>query len=245
LLAALAGGGLVAAGASAWNQCCERVVDGRMDRTRGRPLPQGRLSLWEAGALGTLALAAGLAVLWTWATPAAAAVGAATWALYVCAYTPLKLVTPLNTLVGAVAGALPPVLGWAAITGGVAPGAWALFAVVFLWQIPHVLALGAMYADDYRRAGVRLLSLEPSTGAAARQSVAAALALVVVGCWPAVLGVAGPLSAAAAVTLGLWYARAAMRWAFAADGASARQLFRTSLAYLPLLFSVLVVERCW
>ena len=243
--AALVGGALVAAGASAWNQCCERVVDGRMTRTRGRPLPQGRLTLLEAATLGTAALVAGLGVLWWWASPAAAAVGAAIWAVYVLGYTPLKLVTPLNTLVGAVAGALPPVLGWAAVTGDVAPGAWALFAIVFLWQIPHVLALGAMYADDYRQAGVRLLSLEPTTGIAARQSVAAALALVVVGCWPAVLGAAGPVSAAAAVALGLWYARAAMAWAFAGDDGSARRLFRTSLAYLPALFTVLVVERFW
>lgn len=243
--AALAGGALVAAGASAWNQCCERVVDGRMARTRGRPLPQGRLTVIEAGALGTLALAAGLAVLWTFASPAAAAVGAATWAVYVGLYTPLKLATPLNTLVGAIAGALPPVLGWAAVTGRTAPGAWALFAIVFLWQIPHVLALGAMYAEDYRQAGVRLLSLEPTAGIAARQSVAATLALTVVGCWPAVLGVAGPLSAVAAVGLGLWYARATIAWAFAGDTGSARRLFRTSLVYLPGLFTVLVVERIW
>jgi protoheme IX farnesyltransferase len=238
--AALVGGGLVAAGATAWNQVLERKSDALMRRTMDRPLPTGRMSLTEARLVGGLLAVLGTVVLALWATPAAAIVGALTWAIYVFGYTPLKAVTALNTQVGAVAGALPPVLGWTAVTGAVEPGAMILFAILFLWQIPHVLALGAMYADQYTAAGIRQLPIE-NQAAAGRQAAATAMALIPAACGPALLGIAGPGYFIAAILLGLFYFVHSLRFALRPD--SARSLLRASLVYLPVLFTCLVIDR--
>lgn len=240
VLAALLGGGLIAAGATAWNQVLERKSDALMRRTQNRPLPTGRMSLTEARVVGGLLAVIGMLVLARWATPAAAIVGALTWAIYVFAYTPLKAVTALNTQVGAIAGALPPVLGWTAVTGDVGPGAWMLFAILYLWQIPHVLALGAMYADDYSAAGIRQLPIE-NRAAAGRQAAATAMALIPAACGPALIGLAGPGYFVAAVVLGLYYFVHSLRFALQPD--RARTLFRASLVYLPVLLICLMCDR--
>ncbi len=240
VLSALIGGGLVAAGATAWNQVLERKSDALMQRTMDRPLPTGRMSLTEARVVGGLLAVLGTIVLAMWATPAAAIIGVLTWLIYVFAYTPLKPVTALNTQVGAIAGALPPVMGWAAVSGAVEPGACVLFAILYLWQIPHVLALGAIYAEDYKAAGIRQLPIE-NRAAAGRQAAATAMALIPAACGPAVLGLAGPGYFIAAVVLGIFYFVHSLRFALRPD--SARSLFRASLVYLPVLLACLVSDR--
>ena len=164
LAMALAGTGLVAAGASVLNQVIERDTDALMLRTRTRPIPSGRIRPAEARAFGALLTACGLVVLVGLCGPLAAAVAFATWASYLFAYTPLKRRTPLATLVGAVPGALPPVIGWAAARGSLDTGAFILFAILFLWQIPHFLAIAWLYRDDYARAGFRCCPCSTARG---------------------------------------------------------------------------------
>jgi protoheme IX farnesyltransferase len=163
---ALVGAALVAAGASALNQCLERDVDARMRRTRDRPLPAGRLQPGKVLALGSAAAAGGVVYLaFTLTSPLAAVVAASTFLIYVCVYVPLERLTPLNTLVGAVPGALPPVLGWAAVRGSLSAEAGALFAVLFLWQAPHFLAIAWIHREDYPRAGLSTLPCLDTVGA--------------------------------------------------------------------------------
>ncbi|HSD65378.1 MAG TPA: heme o synthase, partial [Vicinamibacteria bacterium] len=179
LLAALAGTGLVAAGASVLNQVMERDTDALMQRTRARPLPAGRVGVGQARAYGGLLTVSGLATLVWLSGPLAAAVAFVTWATYLFAYTPLKRRTPLATLVGAVPGALPPVIGWAAARGRLEPGAFILFAILFLWQIPHFLAIAWLYRDDYARGGFPMLPVVDREGRfTARQAVVHSLALL-------------------------------------------------------------------
>ncbi|WP_254053517.1 heme o synthase [Singulisphaera sp. GP187] len=155
LLLTLLGTGMVASGASAWNQYLERRRDVLMRRTAGRPLPSGRLAPREAALFGALIAFAGVAILVVATNLIAAGVALLTFVLYVCVYTPLKPVTTLNTAVGAIPGALPPVIGWAAATGRLGIEAWALFLIVFLWQFPHFLAIAWIYREDYARGGIR------------------------------------------------------------------------------------------
>jgi protoheme IX farnesyltransferase len=244
LAAALAGTGLVAAGASVLNQVMERHTDALMLRTRERPLPSGRLGVAEAQAIGALLTVAGLAVLAVLCGRLAAAVAFATWASYLLAYTPLKRRTPLATLVGAVPGALPPVIGWAAARGRLEPGAFLLFAILFLWQIPHFLAIAWLYRDDYARAGFPMLPVVDREGSfTARQAVLHSAALLVVSLGPAVAGFAGPAYVAGAVLLGTGLTVFALRLARSRDLLAARGLFVASLLYLPALSSLLIAAR--
>ncbi len=242
--AALAGTGLVAAGASALNQVMERDTDALMLRTRERPLPAGRLGVPEARAFGALLSASGLAFLF-WACGAlSAAVAFATWASYLFVYTPLKRRTPLATLVGAVPGALPPVIGWTAASGRLEPGAFILFAIVFLWQVPHFLAIAWLYRDDYARGGFPMLPVVDREGRfTARQAVLHSASLLVVSLAPAAAGLAGPAYATGAVLLGAGLTFFALRLARARDLVSARVLFLASVVYLPALSSLLLAAR--
>lgn len=242
--AALAGTGLVASGASALNQVMERDTDALMLRTRARPLPSGRLGVAEARAFGLLLSAAGLATLLWLCGPLAAAVALATWASYLFVYTPLKRRTPLATLVGAVPGALPPVIGWAAACGRLEPAAFILFAILFLWQVPHFLAIAWLYRDDYARGGFPMLPVLDREGTfTARQTVVHSLSLLVVSLAPAVAGLAGPAYVAGAFLLGAALTLFALRLARSRDLLSARGLFLASVLYLPALSSLLLAAR--
>jgi len=244
LLAALSGTGLVAAGASALNQVMERATDALMHRTRSRPIPAGRIRPAEAALFGASLTLAGLAILATLCGPLAALVAFSTWASYLFLYTPLKRRTHLATIVGAVPGALPPVIGWAAASGSLEPGAFILFAIVFLWQIPHFLAIAWLYRDDYERGGFPMLPVIDREGKlTGRQAVLHSVALLVVSLAPVAAGLGGTLYLAGALVLGVGLTLAALRLARARDLAAARFLFLASVLYLPALTSLLLLAN--
>ena len=243
LLWTLVGTGLVAGGAGVWNQIVERDRDSRMRRTANRPLPSGKLGVIEAGGFGLALEVIGLAMLTLGANPLAAIVAAATFALYVLVYTPLKPVSTLNTVVGAIPGALPPVIGWAAATGRLGIEAWALFLVMFLWQFPHFLAIAWIYRDDYARGGHKMLpAFDPTGVMTGRQAALYALALVPAGLLPAAVGMAGAWYFVGAAVLGAFYLRAAVRFWLDVNDASARRLLRASFLYLPMILLLLLLN---
>ena len=244
LLQTLLGTALAAGGTLALNQYMERDLDARMERTRRRPLPEGRLVPTEALAVGAALLGLGLVQRWLAVNPLAALVTAGIAVTYLLLYTPLKPVTSLCSVVGAVSGALPPVAGWAAARGALGPEPWVLFAIMFLWQIPHSLAIGRMYRDDYARAGIRLLPVVdhdgPSTGT---HVVTNTLALVPVALMPTLVGIAGPVYFLVALTLGLGFLWSAVGLARTGSAAAARRLLRASLVYLPVLLCVMALDK--
>jgi len=240
----LIGSLLAAGGTLALNQYGERDLDARMDRTRARPLPAGRLQPLEAWLFGVALTLAGTVYLAALVNPLVALVTLATTILYLFAYTPLKRRTPLCTLVGAVAGALPPVAGWAAARGDVAPGAWVLFAILFLWQLPHTLAIARLYRDDYARAGVRVLPVvDPDGASTERQVVLSCVALVSVSLLPAVAGWTGPIYLAGALVLGLAFSAVGVEQALVPSPRAARHVLLASLIYLPLLLGLMAFDR--
>jgi protoheme IX farnesyltransferase len=235
---------LAAGGTLALNQYRERDVDARMDRTRARPLPAGRLQPLEALLFGVALTLLGTAYLAALIGALVALVTAATAILYLFAYTPLKQRTALCTLVGAVPGALPPVAGWAAARGDVTLGAWVLFGVLFLWQLPHTLSIARLYREDYARAGVRVLPvIDPDGASTERQIVLACLALLSVSLLPAAIGWTGPLYLAGALALGLAFAAVGIVQALAPSVRAARRVLLASLLYLPLLLGLLAFDR--
>ena len=239
----LVGTGLVAGGASALNQLLERARDRLMRRTAGRPLPTGRVSPTEAGAFGVSISVAGLIVLVIAANLTAAAVALATLVLYVFVYTPLKPLTTLNTAVGAIPGALPPVIGWAAATGRLGVEAWALFLIVFLWQFPHFLAIAWIYREDYARGGHKMLpSVDPTGAMTGRQAAFYALALVPAGLLPTAVGLAGGYYFAGALALGLFYLASSVRFWSDVSDLTARRLLRASFLYLPAILALLLLN---
>ena len=244
LIHLLIGSLLAAGGTLALNQYRERDLDARMDRTRARPLPAGRLQPLEAWLFGVALTLVGTAYLAALVNPLVALVTLATTILYLFAYTPLKRRTPLCTLVGAVAGALPPVAGWAAARGDVAPGAWVLFAILFLWQLPHTLAIARLYRDDYARAGVRVLPVvDPDGASTERQVVLSCVALVSVSLLPAVAGWTGPIYLAGALVLGLAFSAVGVEQALVPSPRAARHVLLASLIYLPLLLGLMAFDR--
>jgi len=238
-------GTLMAAGGTlALNQYWERDIDARMDRTRSRPLPAGRLQPLEALLFGVSLTLLGTAYLAALVGVLAALVTAATAILYLFAYTPLKQRTALCTLVGAVPGALPPVAGWTAARGDVTLGAWVLFGMLFLWQLPHTLSIARLYRDDYARAGVRVLPvIDPDGASTERQIVLASVALLTVSVLPAVIGWTGPVYLAGAVALGLAFTAVGIVQALAPSARAARHVLLASLLYLPLLLGLLAFDR--
>jgi heme o synthase len=235
---------LAAGGTLTLNQYRERGLDARMDRTRARPLPAGRLQALEALMFGVALTLVGTTYLAVLVGPLVALVTMVTTILYLFAYTPLKSRTPLCTLVGAVPGALPPVAGWAAARGDVALGAWVLFGILFLWQLPHTLSIARLYREDYARAGVRVLPLMNRHGASTeRQIVLTCLALLSVSLLPAVLGWTGPIYLVGALGLGLAFTAVGIVHAVARTARAARQVLLASLLYLPLLLGLLALDR--
>jgi protoheme IX farnesyltransferase len=237
-----AGTALVAGGAAVLNQLYERDTDALMDRTRLRPLPAGRVTPPDARLFGTALVAAGLLVLALTANLGAAFLALATVVIYIAIYTPLKRQTSIATLVGAVPGALPPLIGWTAGRGDATLGGWSLFAIVFLWQIPHFMAIAWMYRDDYARAGFPMLPVvEPDGRRAGRQAAAFAAALIPVSLSPTALGVAAWTYGAIALVLGVALFGLALRFAASRSEQSARILFYGSITYLPLLWTAMIL----
>jgi protoheme IX farnesyltransferase len=244
LLHTLLGTALVAAGASALNQYLERDSDALMRRTENRPLPAGRLQPAEVLTFG-LALGVGgvIYLACTLRQPAAALVAAFTFVAYVAIYTPLKSRTPLNTLIGAVPGALPPVIGWASVRGEVSAESVALFIILFLWQVPHFLAIAWIYRAEYARAGLRMLPVvDPDGRRTARQMATYCLALIPASLLPVLLGAAGPIYFAGAVAMGLAFLTLALAFGRGPSTPRARQVLRASLLYLPGLLGLLVLD---
>lgn len=240
LLATLLGIGLVAGGTSALNQLLERDVDALMERTKGRPLPTGRVTPGAAAAFSIVISLVGIVFLALIVNSLTALLAAIALLSYILLYTPLKRVSSLSTLVGAVPGALPIMGGWTAARGDLGPGAWALFGILFFWQLPHFLALAWLFREDYRRGGLKMLGVTDPTGQQTRsQAVLYALALIPASLLPALLGLSGSVYALVALALGIAYLAAAVRFWVRADSLAARGLFRTSLVYLPLLLILL------
>jgi protoheme IX farnesyltransferase len=243
LLHTLCGTALVAAGASALNQLLERHSDALMRRTENRPLPAGRLQLLEVFLFGLGLGLAGLTYLAVFVRqPLAVLVAAFTFVSYVFVYTPLKRKTSLNTLVGAVPGALPPVIGWTAMGGGLGPEALALFLILFVWQVPHFLAIAWIYREDYARAGLRMLPVVDRDGITGRQTVTYCLALIPVSLTPILMHWAGPVYLLSALVLGLYFLTCALAFLRNNATAQARRLLRASLIYLPALLALLLLE---
>jgi len=239
----LIGTGLVAGGASAWNMILERDRDAKMRRTAGRALPSGKLSLPEAVAFATFIAVAGVAILFAGVNGLSAGVAATTFILYVGFYTPLKSVTTLNTAVGAIPGALPPVIGWAAATGRLGVEPWSLFLIMFLWQFPHFLAIAWIYREDYARGGHRMLpSVDPDGSMTGRQAMWHALELLPAGLIPAFIGLGGRWYFAGALALGVYYLYYATRFWLDVNDRTARKLLRASFLYLPLVLLLLLLN---
>ena len=246
LLHTLAGTALVASGAAALNQAWEHETDGLMRRTRTRPIPAGRMRLAEGALFGVLLSLAGLLELIVAVNAISAAVAAVTLASYVLAYTPLKRRTSLATLVGAVPGALPPVIGWAAATGSITLPAFVLFGIVFFWQMPHFLAIAWLHRGDYASAGIPLLPVLDLDGQrTGRQALLYSTTLWPVSLMPLVVGLSGALYFIAASVLGGALIAFSARFARSRSIAAARHLFLFSIAYLPLLWGALLVDRLW
>ena len=242
--AMLIGTCFVAVGASAFNQLIERRTDALMHRTENRPLPAGRISVSEVWAFGTVVTVAGLICLGTLPTgPAAAIVAGTTFALYVFLYTPAKRRTWLNTFIGAVPGAMPPLIGWAAARGTLTVQALPLFAILFFWQIPHFLAIAWIYRDDYRRGGLKMLPSEDATGIrTVRTMLLYTSALFAVSLWPLAEG-ARMFYAVGAVALGLAFLALVIRFAQRRNIPSARAVLRMSLLYLPGVLFMLFLDQ--
>jgi protoheme IX farnesyltransferase len=235
---------LAAGGTLALNQYLERDVDALMARTRLRPLPDGRLMPLEALLFGTLITVIGLVYLAAFVNARSAAVTAAVVALYLFAYTPMKVRTPLATLVGAVPGALPPVTGWVAARDDFGVGAAVLFGILFLWQLPHTLAIARLYRDDYARAGVRVLPVVDENGSSTeRQVVSGTVGLLAVSLLPTLIGLAGGVYFTGAFVLGLVFIAAGAMQAHRPSPASARWVLFASLLYLPVLLALLAFDK--
>jgi protoheme IX farnesyltransferase len=242
LVHTLLGTALVAASASALNQWLERERDARMPRTAERPLPDGRLTGSQVVWFGALCVAFGLVYLAVAVNLTTAAIGLLTWALYVWVYTPLKARTASNTAVGAVAGALPVLMGWSAVGAPFDLRAWSLFLIVFLWQFPHFMAIAWIYRGQYAAAGLRMTSVvDPSGYRAANQAVVAAILLVPVSLVPCLQRPGAEMYFLWAVAMGLGQLACAVGFFVQLSDASARRLLLASLVYLPAIMGLLVL----
>jgi len=233
-----------AAGAAALNQWWERRADALMRRTKARPIPAGRMPPLQGLTLGAALSIFGVGYLALVCNALSATLTAITIAIYILAYTPLKRASTANTAVGAVPGAIPPMIGWAAARGNIGAGAWALFAIVFLWQLPHFFAIAWMYREDYSRAGFRMISSDDLSGErSASQSVFFCILLLVIAGLPAFLGIANFIYLAIELLLGGLFVAVAMRFLRMRTASAARLLFFASIIYLPLLLGALVLTK--
>jgi protoheme IX farnesyltransferase len=244
LCSAMFGIALLSSGIATLNQYMERDLDALMRRTAERPLPSGKLLPWEA-----LAFGAGLTVLAeiylaVMVNPLSAVLGMTVIAGYLFAYTPLKTRTTLSTAVGAFPGAVPPLIGWAAARGSIGIEAWVLFAILFLWQFPHFLAIAWMYREDYGRANILMLPVvEPDGRVTAQQIVIYTILLIPVSLLPTALGISGKIYLYGAIILGLLFLYSSVRAALSKSRQEARRLLLASVIYLPLLFILMVINR--
>lgn len=244
LFHALAATALVAGSASMGNQLLEREVDAKMPRTANRPLPAGRIAAWEAALLSMATLAAGLVWLCLKVNVLTALLGLASWIVYVAIYTPLKTRTPLNTAVGALAGAIPLLMGWTATGQPLSLTAFALAGVLFLWQFPHFMAIAWIYREDYRKAGHQMMSVVDPTGLRCGwQAILGALFLIPVSLIPAILPAGrSPMAYSLwAIALGGVVLALAIRFAYVRNDRTARQLLKSTLIYLPAWMGVLLM----
>ncbi len=243
LAIALVGTGLVAAGGSVWNQVVERSRDRLMKRTARRPIPSGRISVRDAAVFGIVLGVAGVSLLSLGHFPLAAVVALISFVLYGVVYTLLKPRTTLNTAIGAVPGALPPVIGWTAATGELGIECLALFLIVFLWQFPHFLAIAWIHRDDYAKAGHRMLPcLDPNGTLTGRQATIHAMALVPAGLLPTAIGLAGPLFFVGSLGMGLYYLATACRFWQNPTDQHARGLLKASFLHLPVVLILLLLD---
>jgi len=241
---AMIGIALLSSGIATLNQYMERELDRLMRRTAERPLPSGRLVPFEALWFGLVLTATAELYLLLFVNVLTAALGLTVVAGYLFLYTPLKTRTTLSTAIGAFPGAMPPLIGWAAARGEIDIAAWVLFAILFLWQFPHFLAIAWMYREDYGRAGIRMLPVvEPDGRVTGQQIITYALMLVPVSLLPAILGISGRVYLVAALVLGLLFLASSIRAAISKSNQHARQLLLASVLYLPLLFGVMVLNR--
>jgi protoheme IX farnesyltransferase len=239
------GTALVAGGASAINQVTERDTDRLMERTKNRPVAHGRVSPRLGSVVAATLAGIGLAVLWTMVNSTPALVSLATLLIYVLAYTPLKRRSSLATIVGAIPGALPPLIGWTAAGGSLSsPAAWTLFLIMFLWQLPHFLAIAWIYRDDYARAGLPMLPVVDKTGAVTgRQAMVWAATLLLFSLMPVLVGLTTMAYGVGALVLGIGLFVWAARFAMQRSLANARALFYASITYLPLLWALMAYTR--
>jgi len=244
MLHTILGTALVACGASALNQLWERDHDALMRRTADRPLPSGRLQPETVLIFGGICSIGGLLYLTFAVNLLTSSLGALTLASYVFIYTPLKRVTWLNTAVGAVPGALPPLMGWTAARGELAGPGWALFAILFFWQIPHFLAIAWMYREEYEKAGfVMLPSVDPGGYRTGRQAVSHTFGLLIVSLLPFLFRQVGPVYLFGALGLGLFFVGFAFQFSRELSHVAARRLFFMSIIYLPLLLGLMVFDK--
>jgi heme o synthase len=244
MLHALLGTGLVASGASALNQLLEREHDAKMRRTKDRPLPSGRLQPTTVMVFGGVCSCAGLLYLALAVNLTTSVIGAVSLLSYLFIYTPLKRVTWLNTVVGAIPGALPPLMGWTAARGQLSREGWGLFAILVFWQLPHFLAIAWIYRDEYAKAGFKMLPvIDPDGHRTARQAVSHTLGLLPISLCPFLFKLTGPVYLAGALVLGLTFLWFAIQFARRLTVSSARQLFYVSILYLPLLLTVMVLDK--
>lgn len=244
LIHTLVGTALAAAGTLALNQYLERDLDARMLRTRLRPLPDGRLAPVEGLVFGAMVVLGGLAYLALSVGRGAFLITVTTSVLYLFGYTPLKRVTPLCTVLGAIPGALPPVAGWVAARGELGPGAGVLFAILFFWQLPHTLAIARLYRDDYARAGIRVLPVVDADGASTeRQIVLGCLAVHAAALLPTIVGLAGPVYFFGALGLGVLFLACGVAQALQPSPVAARRVVLASVLYLPLLLALMALDK--
>jgi protoheme IX farnesyltransferase len=240
----LAGTAFVAAGASALNQWIERDYDAKMRRTQGRPLPSGRLQPATVAVFGGVTSVAGLIYLALAVNLLTSVLGAVTLISYVFIYTPLKRVTWLNTLIGAIPGALPPLMGWVAARNELSGEGWALFAILAFWQLPHFFAIAWIYKDEYAKAGfVMLPNVDADGKQTGQQTVSNALALMIVSLCPFLLKMSGTIYLAGAILLGAGFLFCAIQFSRQLTLSRARQLFLASIVYLPLLLALMVFDK--
>lgn len=244
LFHALAGTGLLACGAAALNQFMERRWDEQMPRTASRPLPSGELQPLTVLFIGACISVIGMIWLSLKVNALTGFLGVLTLASYLFVYTPLKRVTTLNTIIGAIPGALPPLMGWTAATGEVSVGGWSLFAILVFWQLPHFFAIAWMYRDQYSEAGYMMLpTVDPSGERTGRQAVCHTFGLLPVSLAPFVFQIAGEIYLLGALLLGMTFFWQAIQFSRRLDRDSARKLFFASILYLPLLLGLLVFDR--
>jgi protoheme IX farnesyltransferase len=244
LIHTLIGTGLIASGTAALNQWWEHEADAKMERTGDRPIPSQRITPRNALAFATLLSIAGFAELWVGANPLAALLGLFTLTTYLFIYTPLKSVSPHSTTIGAIPGAMPPMIGYAAARGAITLEAWALFAILFLWQFPHFYAIAWMYRADYARAGIKMLPVIDSKGdATVRQILIYSIILVPVSMLPRYLGMTGNIYMIGALLLGAMYCYSAIEVAKNRTPVYARRVLLASIVYLPVLYCLMLGDR--